>query len=357
MFAEQDSRCESATGKLQPVSSPSSGTRLDLQDRLNAIKPAVPRIQTDMPSTRDYGGDLASGQMDEQATPVVRTHVSALAGRLTPIASQEGSSREDLSSAASESRPKPFGPRDRPSTAAPVYPANDGPTIHLDDTDHTDQADNTDSADASDESSDEETLAQLKTRASRSTLNLSRPPPVRDDASSVGSSPRTARAKLASPSLNDLALGPVTSRMSSASSPYVPKMSISPSESTTFVRPGLLHSQSSRSSLTPSSSSGQAGSNLPVSPSGKSVSFADHKEQHSFHNTGTALPAQVHTQTQGPTSGTRGRMAYSMHEAHTSASPASSQSGLTGDSAPGPMTPGEGSVVSRSRERPGVCPF
>jgi hypothetical protein len=333
--------------------------RLSLQDRLNAIKPAVPRIQTDLsPSSGSSPGQVGieNGQLEDMQTPIARTHLSALAGRLTPIASQEGSSREDVSSESSGVRAKPFGPRDQypsssPTTvsaAAAAYGNKVSPAIQLDDDDSADASDE-------DESSDEETLAQLKTRASRSTLNLSRPPPmhVQDDASSVGSSPRTARARLVSPSLDDLAQGPVTSRMSSSSSPSVPQMSISPSESMNFIRPGMLHNQSSRSSLTPSNASAPGMGAMVTSPSAKSVSFADHDNNRTAP--GIAHHAPSHTQMQ-PAPATRGRTAYSMHEAQTTASPASSQSGLTGDSVQGPMTPGEGSVVSmhRSRERPGV---
>ena len=334
---------------------------MSLQDRLNAIKPAVPRIQTDLsPSSGSSSGQVGieNGQLEDMQTPIARTHLSALAGRLTPIASQEGSSREDVSSESSGVRAKPLGPRDQYSSSSPTtvpaaaaaYGNKVSPAIQLDDDDSADASDE-------DESSDEETLAQLKTRASRSTLNLSRPPPmhVQDDASSVGSSPRTARARLVSPSLNDLALGPVTSRMSSSSSPSVPKMSISPSESMNLIRPGMLHNQSSRSSLTPSNASAPGVGAMVTSPSAKSVSFADHDHSRSAAP-GIAHHAPGQTQMQPTPATTRGRTAYSMHEAHTTASPASSQSGLTGDSAQGPMTPGEGSVVSmhRSRERPGV---
>ena len=344
MFAEQDSRAVDVQ-----QSPPSSGSRPSLQERLNAIKPAVPPIKTDLSPTGSNVTEVPPVMsVEELETPTARTHLSALAGKLTPIASQEGSSREEVSSDSSGLRTRPFGPRDQPSAPSPTGIFVSSPTTFdapaQPQQSSVVQADDIDSGDESDESSDEETLAQLKTRASRSTLNLSRPPPISDDASSTSSSPRTARSKLVSPNLNDLSLRPVSSRVSSTS-PSVPKLSISPSDST-FRRPGVLHEQSSRSSM----HSSNAASSLPISPSAKSVAFVDPKE-----HTGYPIQSPSNALVQAQNGGARGRSAYSTHDARTSASPASSQSGLTGDSAPGPMTPGEGSVNSMTRSnRPGV---
>ena len=119
MFAEQDGKADTQVQMGQSPSSPpppvgsAGGVRMSLQDRLNAIKPAVPRIQTDLsPSSGSSSGQVGieNGQLEDMQTPIARTHLSALAGRLTPISSQEGSSREDDSSESSGVRAKPLGP-------------------------------------------------------------------------------------------------------------------------------------------------------------------------------------------------------------------------------------------------------
>lgn len=224
------------------------------------------------------------------------------------------------------------------------------------------QDDSDESGDES-ESSDEETLAQLKTRASRSTLNLARPP------FQATVSPMIGNARLTSPSMDNLSLGRKTSRMSTSSS--TTRISSSPYQSFSHdsTGPGLTRPALPKQNSTSPGKSSLSGSSLPHSPSGKSVSILDPRDRNtypapgappsarrqSFYAAAASATTNATAQIGMHTSSSSMSMAASL-DAKASASPASSQSGLTGDSAQGPVTPREGSVASVQRSKGGVSP-